>query len=184
MTKPAILAFTFSVLSFTMLTANAVEDQRFIDRAARDQMADIELAKLASERAQSQDVKGIAQTLVQDNQKANDELKQIAQKKGAKVPTEASRGAKREHDRLAKLSGTEFDREYVRYMLKDHDKDLKDFQKEAKSGKDADLKKFASDNVAIMEQHRKQMQDAQVKIGSASKGAGGGQAGGQSRQAR
>ena len=53
-----------------------------------------------------------------------------------RVPTDLDRSAKREHDKLSKLSGADFDREYMKHMLDDHKKDVKDFQKEAKSGKD------------------------------------------------
>lgn len=172
MTKPAILAFTFSVLTLTMFTAQAVEDQKFMDKAALGGLAEVELGKLASERAANPEVKELAQTIVQDHEKSNDQLKQIAQSKGAKLPQELDRAHKRERDRLSKLTGAEFDRAYVQTMLKEHDKDIKEFQNQAQKGKDPDLKKFATDNVPVLKQHRQRAQELQAKVGGGKGGAG------------
>lgn len=178
------LLFIFSILTFTAMTANAAEDQRFMDEAVRGELAQLQLAKLATKRAKSEDLKDLARVEMQDHQRAVDALKEIAKIKEAKIPTQPGPGAKQEYDRLAKLSGAEFDREYLRFVLNDHKKDLKDFQTEANSGKDIDLKKFASDHVPITEQHRKRLQDMQAMIDSKSKGAGGGQAGGSQPKTR
>ena len=39
-------------------------------------------------------------------------------------------------DRLSKLSGPEFDRQYIRTMIEDHKEDLKAFQRDADKGQD------------------------------------------------
>src|SRR5881296_3483017 len=72
--------------------------------AARDNLAEVQLGKLAAERAASDEVKKFAERMVTDHQKAYDELKQIADSKGLKVPTEPDSRTKKEYDRLAKTS--------------------------------------------------------------------------------
>lgn len=61
-----------------------------------------------------------------DHSKANDQLKQIATSKGVNLPTALERSTQRELDKLSKMSGAEFDREYMKHMVSDHKKDVSD----------------------------------------------------------
>jgi putative membrane protein len=51
------------------------------------------------------------------------------------------------------LNGAEFDRAYAQDMVKDHQQDLRDFQREANQGNDAAIKAFAADTVPMIQQH-------------------------------
>jgi putative membrane protein len=128
-------------------------DRKFMTEAAQGGMAEVQLGQLAAQKAQSDQVKQFGQKMVDDHTKANDQLKQIAASKGVTLPTDLDSKSKREMDRLSKLSGAEFDREYMKHMVSDHKKDVSDFKKEAKSAKDADLKGFASSTTPTLEQH-------------------------------
>lgn len=116
-------------------------------------MAEVELGKLAQQKAASDQVKQFASKMVDDHSKANDQLKQIASAKGVSIPSDMDRSARREIERLQKLSGAKFDREYMEHMVSDHKKDVKEFRSEAKSAKDSDLKNFASTALPTLEQH-------------------------------
>src|SRR5438105_2218666 len=109
-------------------------DQQFVMEAARGGMAEVELGQLASQKAQSDQVKQFAQRMVQDHGKANDELKSLAQQKNITVPTGLDAKHKATHDRLSKLSGAQFDRAYMQDMLQDHRKDVNDFRRESQGG--------------------------------------------------
>jgi putative membrane protein len=113
----------------------------------------VQLGKLAAEKAQSPEVKQFGQRMVDDHGKANDLLKQLATAKGVNLPTELDRSTQREMDKLAKLSGADFDREYMKHMVSDHKKDVREFKSEAKKAKDADVKQFASSTLPTLEQH-------------------------------
>jgi putative membrane protein len=128
-------------------------DRKFIEEAAQGGMAEVQLGQLAAQKAQSDQVKQFGQKMVDEHGKANDQLKQLASSKGLNLPTELDGKHKREMERLSKLSGADFDREYMKHMVSDHKKDVKDFKKEAKSAKDADLKSFASSTTPTLEQH-------------------------------
>jgi putative membrane protein len=69
------------------------------------------------------------------------------------LPTELDRSTEREMDKLNKLSGADFDREYMKHMVSDHKKDVREFKSEAKKAKDADVKQFASSTLPTLEQH-------------------------------
>jgi len=95
-------------------------DRKFMERAAQGGMAEVQLGKLAAEKALSPEVKQFGQRMVDDHGKANDRLKQLATTKGVNLPTELDRSTQREMDKLAKLSGADFDREYMKHMVSDH----------------------------------------------------------------
>jgi putative membrane protein len=129
------------------------QDMEFMKNAAIGGMTEVELGKLAQQNGQTQQVKDFGARMVQDHGKANDELKSIAQQKGVQLPDQLDREHQAMRDRLAKLQGDAFDRAYMRMMTTDHDKDLKEFRKEAQASKDPDLKRFARDTLNVIEQH-------------------------------
>jgi putative membrane protein len=128
-------------------------DRSFLMKAAEGGMAEIELGQLASQKATDPQVKQFAQRMLADHGKANDQLKQIASRKNVQLPTDIPAAAKRERDRLSKLSGARFDREYMSYMTSDHKKDTSLFRSTAKSAKDSDVRQFASSTLPTLEEH-------------------------------
>lgn len=128
-------------------------ERRFMEHAARGGMAEVEMGKLAQEKAESQQVKDFGKRMVEDHGKANDELKRLAANKGVTLPTDMDGSHKRKIDKLSKLSGDKFDREYMDEMVDDHEKDVREFRSMAKSAKDADVKSFASTTLPVLEQH-------------------------------
>jgi len=145
-------------------------DRKFMEEAAQHGMAEVQLGQLAAQKAQSEEVKRFGQRMVDDHGKANDQLKQLASSKGVDLPTDIDRAHRRDHDKLSKLSGADFDREYMKNMVSDHKKDVKDFQKEAKGAKDADVKSFASSTLPTLEQHLQMAQQTDAAVRTASRG--------------
>ena len=133
----------------------ARSDRKFMEKAAQGGMAEVELGKLAAQKAQSPQVKQFGQRMVDDHSKANDQLKKLASNKGVTLPTEMDRSSKREMDKLSKLSGAEFDAEYMKHMVSDHKKDVSEFKSEASKAKDADLKQWAQTTLPVLEEHLK-----------------------------
>jgi len=130
-------------------------DRKFMEKAAQGGMAEVQLGKLATEKASAPEVKQFGQRMVDDHSKANDQLKQLASQKGVTLPTTLDKSAQKEHDRLSKLSGAEFDREYMKHMVSDHKKDVSEFKSEASKAKDADLKQWAQTTLPVLEEHLK-----------------------------
>jgi putative membrane protein len=128
-------------------------DRKFMEKAAEGGMAEVEMGKLGQQNGSRDDVKKFGERMVQDHSKANDELKQLASSKGVTLPTELDSKHRHDHDKLAKLSGDKFDREYMEHMVKDHKKDVKEFDKASKDSKDADLKAFASKTLSVIQGH-------------------------------
>jgi putative membrane protein len=127
-------------------------DRKFMEDAARGGMAEVQLAQMAQQKASRQEVKDYARKLEQDHTQANDKLKSIAQQRQIQLSTDIG-----EHQqmvsRLSNLSGDEFDRAYMRMMVQDHKKDIKEFQRESNRSIDSDLKEFASTTLPTLQQH-------------------------------
>jgi len=145
-------------------SAAAHADQTFVKEAAMGGMAEVDLGKLAGDKASNDHVKAFGQRMVSDHSKANDELKSLASGKSITLPTTLDSKHKATHDRLAALSGAAFDRAYVSDMVADHKKDVAAFRHEANSGKDADVKAWAAKTLPTLEMHLKDIQDLQKEI--------------------
>jgi putative membrane protein len=92
-------------------------------------------------------------------------LTQLAQQKGIALPADMDAKHKQLIDRLSKLSGAEFDRAYSWEMLRDHDADVKEFQHEAKSGKDAEVKAWAAQTLPVLQEHQRQAHQLTANVG-------------------
>lgn len=154
---------TMGAHSGTMGKVSA-HDRTFMKEAAQGGMAEVQLGQLAADHATDPDVKAFGQRMVTDHTKANDQLKQVASGMNVTLPTAVKASDKAEANRLSKMSGADFDRAYIRYMVKDHKKDVSDFQKEAKSGH-GDVQSFASTTLPTLQEHLKMAEDLQSKMG-------------------
>jgi putative membrane protein len=149
------------------------DDAEFVKAAASGGMMEVQLGKLAAEKATSSQVKEFGSRMRKDHSKANDELKKIAAKKDIKLPTELEAKHKSMVNKLSKLKGEEFDREYIATMVEDHKEDLEKFQRQADKGKDPELKKFAQDQVPILKKHLELAQQTEKQVKGGTKDAGG-----------
>jgi putative membrane protein len=143
-------------------------DEKFVKEAATGGMMEVELGKIAADKAANDKVKAFGRQMQEDHGKANEELKTLAANKGVKIPTALEGKQKRTVDRLSKLSGAEFDRQYMRTMIEDHKEDLKAFEREADKAKDADVKQFASKYAPMIKKHLDMAQTTgeQLKVAS------------------
>jgi putative membrane protein len=129
------------------------EERKFLETAAQHNMAEVEVGKLAQSKAANPDAKKFGQQMVDDHGKAYDEVVQLAKAKSISLPMEPDRGHKREAQRLEKLSGADFDRQFMDAMVKDHEKDVKEFRKMSKDAKDPDVKAWAAKTLPTLESH-------------------------------
>ena len=152
----------------------AAADRQFIKKAAQGGLAEVQLGQLATEKADSPDVKQFGQKMVDDHGKANDQLKQVASNKGVAIPDKLNAKDAATKARLEKLSGKAFDRAYMRDMVVDHTKDVSEFRTESKTAKDPDVKNFASETLPTLQEHLKQAKSIAPKTGAKTSQASGG----------
>jgi putative membrane protein len=163
----------------------------FINKMASSGMAEVQLGKLATERAENADVKAFGQMMVKDHTQANNQLKKVASQLNVELPKALDPKHQQLHDRLAKLKGAEFDREYIQAMVAEHKQDaseLRDRTRQMTSAKPADpsrpgavgttgdptreqaLTQWASKTLPVIEKHLERAQEIHEQLGK-----GGGQ---------
>ena len=136
----------------------------FFTHAAQDGEAEVQLAELAQQKAADAKVKEYAARLQKDHSNANSELRAIVAKKGLTVPggpgPHAAMKAK-----LEKMQGANFDQAYMRAMVEDHTKAVREFEMATKSP-DEDVKAFAAKTLPTLREHLKMAQDISKTVGS------------------
>jgi putative membrane protein len=146
--------------------SSAKDSTKFATNAAQGGMAEVELGRLATQRAGDPSVREFGARMISDHTRANSELKSIAARKGIQLPADMTSDQKSEVDKLSKMSGPDFDKEYMSTMLKDHQADVKDFETQAKDGNDGDIKDFAGKTLPTLQQHLQMAQQTAQKVGA------------------
>lgn len=152
--------------------ATAMTDNDFMTEAAVGGMAEVELGKVASTKAQSADVKKFAQMMVTDHTKANTELKALATKKNVTLPTELDAKHKSTMTELQGLTGAAFDKAYVAAQLADHEKTVKMFQAQSQNATDPEVKAFAAKTLPTLQSHLDMVRDLNNKMNTMNANSG------------
>jgi putative membrane protein len=129
------------------------EDSKFAVEAASGGMMEVQLGELAQQKATSQKVKDFGAMMVRDHSKANDELKALAMKKNITLPPAPGEDHLDEIKKLSDKSGKTFDKDYIKMMVDDHEKDVAKFEKCSKDAKDPDIQAFASKTLPVLRSH-------------------------------
>lgn len=129
------------------------DDAEFMVEAASGGMMEVELGKLAQQKAQTKEVKNFAKMMVTDHSKANTELKALAAKKNITVPTAMADKHQTMYNNLKDKTGLEFDKDYMDMMVSDHRDDVDMFEDKVEDAKDADIKAFASKTLTVLRMH-------------------------------
>ena len=171
-TMALALAFTASLVGAQQGNVQPSADRTFASKAAMGGQAEVELGKLAQERASNDAVRQFGQRMATDHGKANAELMQMAKIKNLSLSTTELDSRHRQlRDKLAKLSGNAFDRAYMSEMVKDHKKDVAEFKKQAERGKDPELKSWASQKLPTLQEHLRMAQEVEGQVKAAKSGS-------------
>ena len=119
---------------------------------------------MAVSKAASAHVKAFGNRMIADHGKANAELTQMAIIKGLDVPTVVGAENQKTADELSKQYGTDFDKAYMRAMVEDHEKDVKEFEKTSKNAKDAEIRNWATKMLPTLREHLRLAKDTQMKV--------------------
>ncbi len=129
-------------------------DRIYIQEAAQAGMAEVEIAKLALEKSDNENVKQYAQKMIQDHTLLNQELIQLAQQKGMTVPSNMGSKYQALKAQLSALSGENFDQAYTNEAgVNGHMENLIIHTRQLQLGQDPDLQAFAVKNIPIVEAH-------------------------------
>lgn len=129
-------------------------DSGFVTNASGAGVAEVKLSELAAAHASSAKVKTFAQRMIKDHTKAGDELKSIAAgTPGYGVAEAPPPASQKDIDALSRLKGADFDKEYAKIMVADHEKAVAIFEVESEKGSNKDLQAFAKKTLPTLQHH-------------------------------
>jgi putative membrane protein len=136
--------------------------QKFLKEAIEGNLAEVQMGQLAQKNGASDGVRSFGQTLQKDHSDANQKATSAANSLGVTPPSAPNSKQKATYDRMSKLSGANFDREFAKHMVDDHKKDIKAYEKEAKKNDAAGT--YAKEALPTLQKH---LETAQSLTGTA-----------------
>lgn len=157
----AAIAFSVSAAMAQDKTADK-DSVKFIKAAIQGNYAEVDAGKLAQDKGKSDTVKQYGAMLVKDHSAANDKAIAAAKQLGVDPPTGSGVTAKAEYLKLKVLLGDSFDRSFAKGMVKDHENDIKEYQKE--SAKTDAAGSYAKELLPTLQNHLKAAQSMNQQV--------------------
>jgi putative membrane protein len=126
---------SIALLSTTALAQDKAS-QKFLTEAIQGNLAEINMGELAQKNGQAAEVKAFGQMLATDHGAALQNAKEVATSLGVAPPTSPNAKQKADYDKMVKIIGASFDKEFAKHMVMDHEKDIAAYQRASKT-KDA-----------------------------------------------
>jgi len=145
------VALGLAILFAVPCLAQDAAGQKFLKEAIEGNFAEVQMGQLAKKQGNSDGVRSFGEMLEKDHSAANEKATAAAKSLGMTPPTAANKKQKADYDKMAKLSGEQFDKMFVKDMIKDHKKDIKDYEKAAKN-KDA-AGSYATETLPTLHKH-------------------------------
>jgi putative membrane protein len=142
-----------------------MKDKMFLRKVTQGGYAEVQLGQLAAQKGSSDDVKKFGQWMADDHTMLNNNMKPIARSVGIMEPTKLNKSDQAEFDKLSGLSGTDFDKEYLAFVSKDHHKDLQVFEDEEAAASDPDLKDACAMAERVIARHTRYVDRLAAKNG-------------------
>ncbi len=153
-----------AVLATADARAQSKEDKRFVAYAAQSNLNAMAVDQVAAQKASNADVKTFAQQMVNEHEDMNSTVAPFAKEWGVTLPTVADGATQNEVAKLNGLSGAAFDKEYLSYLVKDHDAAYKKFKAEAGSSSDVPFRDAVSTSRDRLNDHKTQAEALEKKL--------------------
>jgi len=162
----AVAAISLSCSAFAAGPALSQHDQNFIDRAWNINTTEIRLGDIAQQRPTNADVKAFGKRMVTDHTKLNQELTSLAKEHGAVLPQALNQKHQELIDKLSKLSGSDFDKQYMTAMIEGHQNAVAAFEKESKNAAQSAVDKWAGQATPTLNEHLQLAQKTGKEVGA------------------
>lgn len=153
--RSAVMVLTAALLAAgasPVLAQNAPPARKFVEQSIKSDNSEIMLGRMAEQRGASRGVREFGHTLVQDHKQAKQQMKQVADRMGIRANGSTLPQAQDEQQKLSHLHGRAFDREFVNYMVNDHQQDIRKFENEASSNRGR-VSKMAAQQLPTLRKH-------------------------------
>lgn len=160
-------ALTIIPLSFPASAATSSSaSQTFVQKATIGNQFEILSSQVALDRSQNDDIRQFAQDMIQDHEKAGQDMKAAltqAKKENSRLK-EPSKQLDSKHKQIlqdlkAAPAGDSFDREYTKAQIDAHNETLALFRDYSENGDNTALKNFATATVPTLEAHKQHVDE-------------------------
>ncbi len=128
-------------------------DKRFLNKAAKSGAEEVAVSRIAQERATNPKVKEMARKIVSDHEKMNSDLMALAAAQQVSLPDDLAKQDDKLMSRWQKKEmGADFDKEYVKQMVRDHEDAIELFGTAAKS-EDPQIAALAGKALPKLQEH-------------------------------
>lgn len=148
-------------------TSKAAVDQNavnFAQEAASGGMMEVQVGNLAQKNSKTKAIQDYGKMLVDDHTSLNNDLKDIASKKNINLPTTVTSDQQDKIDKLSKETGSDFDKDFIKMAVDDHQNDIDNFKKAGDNITDPDIKDFIVKALPTLQKHLDEAKDIKKKM--------------------
>jgi putative membrane protein len=143
-----------TTLAFCAQGASMSElEQSYLQKAIQGHEAEVALGQLAVQKASSDQVKQYGARMIQDHQRVSEELHKLTSKEGTPLPSDLSMPHQQIQGMLSQLSGKDFDKAYISFIVLDHMKELGEWEQRASTLTDPRLERWTAGILPILNDH-------------------------------
>lgn len=139
-------------------------DEMLVQEAIQRGWAEIEMARLAEERAEADAVHSFAELMLEHHGKLNERLVQAAREVGAEIPSGPNESEATVIERLKTLRGAAFDEVYAVGVAQDHMRHHNLYARLAGYASAPVLRRIGAEAVPVLEEHLATAQALRVEV--------------------
>jgi putative membrane protein len=132
-------------------------DRHFLQAAAKNGMEELKIARLAAADARDAGARAFATQLVNDHTRANQELSELADRKGVSLVDRDQQD--RDFKNLVDEKGPKFDQKFIQHELDQHKEAIELYEKAARKSDDADIAAFAAKQLSVLQAHEQKARE-------------------------
>lgn len=153
-------------------TASVEGDAAFVQKAMESGKMEVVEAQAAMKKAQSTDVRDVATMIYRDHTMSNGKLEEIVEDKPNLAPSKDDLRAMETPKQGAATAAADFDRDYIQQQIQAHKESIALFRKQSAEGSDPQLRRFAEENLPVLERHLEALEQAERKHGAGASNTG------------
>lgn len=139
----------------------AAKDEKFVRDAAQGNLREVRIGELARERAGRAEVKDYGRILASEHSRNGADLKALAARKNIQLSEQLDPAHSRGLEELGRLNGPDFDKSFLSEAVREHKKDISEFEDASKTAKDPDVRAFAERTLPTLRTHLERAQALQ-----------------------
>jgi putative membrane protein len=129
------------------------QDSKLIFQMASSNIMEVRLGQMAQQKASNASVKQFGQQMVTDHTNLENQLTGLVSKNNTNFQPAMSKENEAEVSRLEKLSGAQFDQQYMTSMIQHHQQDISTLQSQGQSAKSGEARQMIAAALPVLQQH-------------------------------